>query len=479
MNFSFQSVPGKRSSAEPLRIAILGDFGGQPSDQRSFGPVQVDFDNFDEVFERIGVSLDLPACPERPWEIKLRFRNLDDFHPEQLLRQSPPLSNLVELRTRLLHPASMDAAAKELQETLKIAAPVEPPAASSSTESTEELLGRLLGKPTSEPGRATSPAGIADRLIKQIVGGNAPNVHPQQSQLIALAESELSVRLRAILHNPSFQALEAAWRGLDFMVRNLAEEVRLYVINICQSDFVSMLPEEDLARSPIYKQLEKIRAAVVLGVYTFGPEDPAVLAGIARLANAGHIGFLAGASPQLVGCSSFGAEPDPDDWKKASLDAAAEFTALRRMPEAVHLGLAMPRFLLRQPYGKGSDAIEAFPFEEMPAKPDHESYLWGNPAFLCGHLLAEEFSDEGSGSVSDGGGGEVSGLPVHTFTVSGQTEVKPCAEAWLSERAAHAILSRGIMPILSIQGRDAVKLLTLRALSDPPAPLALGLESET
>ena len=158
MNFSFQSVPGKRSSAEPLRIAILGDFGGQPSDQRSFGPVQVDFDNFDEVFERIGVSLDLPACPERPWEIKLRFRNLDDFHPEQLLRQSPPLSNLVELRTRLLHPASMDAAAKELQETLKIAAPVEPPAASSSTESTEELLGRLLGKPTSEPGRATSPA---------------------------------------------------------------------------------------------------------------------------------------------------------------------------------------------------------------------------------------------------------------------------------------------------------------------------------
>ena len=236
---------------------------------------------------------------------------------------------------------------------------------------------------------------------------------------------------------------------------------------------------EKLARSPIYKQLEKIRAAVVLGVYTFGPEDPAVLAGIARLANAGHIGFLAGASPQLVGCSSFGAEPDPDDWKKASLDAAAEFTALRRMPEAVHLGLAMPRFLLRQPYGKGSDAIEAFPFEEMPAKPDHESYLWGNPAFLCGHLLAEEFSDEGSGSVSDGGGGEVSGLPVHTFTVSGQTEVKPCAEAWLSERAAHAILSRGIMPILSIQGRDAVKLLTLRALSDPPAPLALGLESET
>ena len=148
------------------------------------------------------------------------------------------------------------------------------------------------------------------------------------------------------------------------------------------------------------------------------------------------------------------------------------------MPEAVHLGLALPRFLLRQPYGKGSDTIETFAFEEMPTEPEHESYLWGNPAFLCGHLLAELFAAQGSELEVDGGGGEVGGLPTHTFTSDGETQVKPCAEAWLNERAAEAILKRGIMPVLSVRGQDAVQLLTLRAISDPPMPLAVGTEFE-
>ena len=138
----------------------------------------------------------------------------------------------------------------------------------------------------------------------------------------------------------------------------------------------------------------------------------------------------------------------------------------------------MPRFLLRQPYGKGSDAIEAFPFEEMPAIPEHESYLWGNPALLFGHLLADAFAAHGSEMDVDGGGGEVSGLPIHKFTRDGETHVKPCAEAWLNERAAAAILSHGIMPVLSVRGRDAAQLLTLRTISNPPVPLAVRLEFE-
>jgi type VI secretion system protein ImpC len=293
-----------------------------------------------------------------------------------------------------------------------------------------------------------------------------------------MADAELSARLRAVLHHPDFQALEAAWRGLDFLARNVTEEVKLYMINIRANELATMLSAEDLAKSAIYRQLEKLRPAVVLGVYTFGAEDRELLGKITLLAETCHTAFVAGASPSLVGCTSFGTQPDPSDWSEGSSQELEEFAALRRMPEVVHLGLALPRFLLRQPYGKGSDSIEAFPFEEMPTKPDHESYLWGNPAFLCGHLLAELFATQGSELEVDGGGGEVGGLPIHTFTSDGETQVKPCAEAWLNERAADAILKRGIMPVLSVRGRDAVQLLTLRALSDPPMPLAAGTEFE-
>jgi type VI secretion system protein ImpC len=479
-DFSFQPASGQRRSEPPFRIAILGDFAG-----RTHGPESslssarlVDCDNFDEVLALVGAKLDSPPSKECPWALNLQFRKLEDFHPDQLVKRLEPLLKLTELRANLLHPDTTEAAAKELQEILKIDSLPPESSPKSSAESTEEMLGRLLGKRPTEPTRTTSPGELANRLIQQIVGSNVPSAGPQRSQLAALADAELSARLRAILHHPEFQSLEATWRGLDFLARNVTEEVKLYMIDIRASELATMLSVEDLAKSAIYRQLEKLRPAVVLGVYTFGPEDRALLGKIALLANTCHTAFAAGASPSLVGCASFGTQPDPSDWTEGSPEELEKFTALRRMPEAVHLGLALPRFLLRQPYGKGSDTIEAFPFEEMPKDPDHESYLWGNPAFLCGHVLAELFAAQGSDLEVDGGGGEVGGLPIHTFTSDGETQVKPCAEAWLNERSANAILKRGIMPVLSVRGQDAVQLLSLRAISDPPMPLALGTEFE-
>jgi type VI secretion system protein ImpC len=468
-DFSFKSASDRRSSSEPLRLAILGDFGGRPGDpeSKSSGPLPVDSDNFDEVFARFGVTLDLPPNEKRPWEIKLQFRKLEDFHPEQLLLRLNSLAQLDELRAKLGQPATMDAAAKELQEILKIVtSPPETTLPPVTQESTEDMLARLLQRPASEPAKTSSAAGLANRLIQQIIGPNVASALPQQSQLVALTEAELATRLKAVLHDSDFQALEATWRGLDFLIRNITEEIKVSVIDLSKKELAGMLAAEDWAKSKINKQLEKIRPAVVLGIYTFEPEDHALLANIGRLAQANRISFVAGASPHLVGCDSFGSQPDPDDWKEDSSDELTGFETLRRTPEAARLGLAMPRFLLRQPYGKGSDPIEAFPFEEMSAKPGHESYLWGNPAFLCGLLMADAFASQDADlDLKDlSGGGEIGGLPIHKFTSEGETEVKPCAEAWLSERAAAAILRHGIMPVLSIQGRDAVQVFTLRTL---------------
>jgi type VI secretion system protein ImpC len=168
----------------------------------------------------------------------------------------------------------------------------------------------------------------------------------------------------------------------------------------------------------------------------------------------------------MVGSPSFGLKPDPDDW----VPVLHEFETLRRMPKSSHLGLLAPRFLLRQPYGPDSDPIEAFDFQEVLAHSEHESYLWGNPSILCGYLLADAFAAKGW-DLDTRGGGEVFGLPVHTLTSGGETEAKPCAEAWLSERAADVILDHGIMPVVSIRGRDAVEIRALHSFAIPPGPL--------
>ncbi|MBV8899465.1 MAG: type VI secretion system contractile sheath large subunit [Verrucomicrobia bacterium] len=481
LDFSFRSGsnPERGGGTPPFRITILGDFGGcapEAEGRRRPDPRPVDCDNFEQEFARMQVTLDLPPGNAGDGGIKLRFQRLDDFHPDRLIDEVEPLARFARLRTRLLNPATAAEAEKESAELLKAGAAPPDPAPAGSTESTEGMLARLLGETAAEQYTASS-GGIVDRFIRQVVGPNVPGTPPSPARLVAHAETELSARLRALLHRPEFQALEAAWRGLDFLIRNVSEEVKLYAINCSKAELATAVTagEEDPAGSAVYKPLEKIRPGIILGLYTFGPQDSAVLAGIARLVRACQSAFVAAASPPLVGCTSFDVQPDPDDWSPGHPDEAEKFGALRRMPVAAHLGLAAPRFLLRQPYGKSSDPIEAFPFEEMPANPDHESYLWGNPALLCGYLLATAAAAE----VLDPEfqeGGEVDGLPLHRFTSDGETRVKPCAEAWLNERAAEAILSHGIMPVLSVRGRDAVQLPALQSFSEPPGPLVIRVE---
>jgi type VI secretion system protein ImpC len=41
----------------------------------------------------------------------------------------------------------------------------------------------------------------------------------------------------------------------------------------------------------------------------------------------------------------------------------------------------------------------------------------------------------------------------------------------LSERALDAMLARGIMPLVSFKDRDAVRLIRLQSIADPPAAL--------
>src|SRR5205823_3676275 len=159
----------------------------------------------------------------------------------------------------------------------------------------------------------------------------------------------------------------------------------------------------------------------------------------------------------------FAAAPDPDDWKVLDSDAQEAWAAVRNLGEASYLGLVTPRFLLRLPYGKNTDPVEDFDFEEVAGPSSHESYLWGNPAIACTYLLAEAFSRKGW-SMRPGTIEDIDGLPLHVYEDDGDKVAKPCAEAALGSRASARIDQAGVMPLLSVQGRDAVKLDRFRSL---------------
>ncbi|HEV2763108.1 MAG TPA: type VI secretion system contractile sheath large subunit, partial [Pyrinomonadaceae bacterium] len=168
------------------------------------------------------------------------------------------------------------------------------------------------------------------------------------------------------------------------------------------------------------------------------------------------------------------AAPDPEDWLHAPHGPDAEaWRALRRLPESQHLGLALPRFLLRAPYGAETDPADTFDFEEMPGddEPPHQTYLWGNPAFVLVYLLAESFNRDGW-HLRPGDVRVVADLPLHVYESGGERHTKPCAEVLLGERAAHILLEHGLTPLLSVRDRDELRLARFQSVTDPPTRLA-------
>jgi type VI secretion system protein ImpC len=143
----------------------------------------------------------------------------------------------------------------------------------------------------------------------------------------------------------------------------------------------------------------------------------------------------------------------------------AAFSELQKIAEARYIGLALPGFLLRLPYGKETSEAELFPLEEMPEEPKHQDYVWGNPAFACAVLMAEAFSESGW-DMRPGEALDIPDLPAHVYKKKdGETTIKPCAEVLMTESEAEALMERGLIPLLSMKDSDRVHVAGFRSIN--------------
>src|SRR5207244_7572537 len=107
-----------------------------------------------------------------------------------------------------------------------------------------------------------------------------PKPDPQRPELVAQVDQAISGQMRALLHHPAFQALEAAWRGLFFLVRRLPTDakLKLYLLDVSKAELAADLgAADDLSASGVYKLLveQTVKTpgappwALVVGHYTF------------------------------------------------------------------------------------------------------------------------------------------------------------------------------------------------------------------
>ncbi len=121
-------------------------------------------------------------------------------------------------------------------------------------------------------------------------------------------------------------------------------------------------------------------------------------------------------------------------------------------------------------YGQDTSPIERFAFEEMPES-NHTDYLWGNTAFACVFLLGQAFLEQGWDMNPDRHK-EIRPLPQHVYKQDGAFETKPCAEMWMTDGLAEALMAEGIMPLASVRNEDAAVLVRFQSIAEPLARLA-------
>ena len=485
MDFSFghSTSPRRRDGGIARRILILADLhpAGDPDRLLERPVVRVDSDNIDEVLARYAPSVMLGAERGRA---RLEFGAFDDFHPDALVRNARLFGRLLDLRSRLQQPGTFAGAVAELdaergiEPRLAAAGGPQPATSPKAPDETAATLERLLGTRTAgTPSSAERPhvMDFVDNLVRQAVAPHVvAAVDPRLPQLLSAVDAATSGVMRGILHDRPFQEVEATWRGIHWLVSSLelGETLELYLLHVTREE----LSEGVGADSSLFRRLVNHEArmsgglalSAVIAAYRFGAtmDDLAVLESMGVLARELGAPLVAECGPSLLGSLSMAEQPDPRDW--TILEAAIEerWRGLRAGSAASRLGLLLPRMLLRLPYGRKSDPIEGFEFEELPAGSDHEAFLWGNAAFAGALVIARLLDPDGpppdAGTITD--------LPAFVLADDGP-RLQPCAEACLTERAVQAVLARGVMPLVSVKDANVVRLVRLQSIADPPTPL--------
>jgi type VI secretion system protein ImpC len=324
----------------------------------------------------------------------------------------------------------------------------------------EALIAQLL-----EPGRAVP------KISKAVV-----------DDMIAEIDKKLSLQLDAIMHHAQVQKIESAWRSLKFLVdrTDFRENIKIEVVNVSKDDLLQDFEDApEIPKSGLYKTVYTAEYgqfggqpyATMLGNYEFGPgpQDIKLMQYVASVAAMAHAPFVAAAGPSMFGLEDFNGLPQLKDLK--SIFEGPQYTkwqSFRQSEDARYVGLALPRFLLRLPYGAATQPIKAFNYEE-DVSATHGDYLWGNAAFAFVSRLTDSFAKYRwcANIIGPMGGGAVEDLPLHQYEAMGAIQTKIPTEVLVSERREFELAEEGFMGLTMRKGSDNAAFFSANSVQKP------------
>jgi type VI secretion system protein ImpC len=363
-------------------------------------------------------------------------------------------------------------------------------AAAAATELTTDDFSSLLQKefkPRTDEAKSRVESAVRT-LAEQALAGTSlvpGDVIGTIESMISALDRKLTEQVNVIIHNPEFQALESAWRGLNYLVMNseTASDLKIKVMNVGKDELRRMFSSYRGAawdQSPLFKRVYEAEFGqlgghpygCLVGDYNFShmPTDVEVMEGMAKVASAAHAPFISGTSSALFGMESWQDLAKPRDLGKIfDTPEYAAWRSLRAKDDSRYIALTMPRVLARRPYGAVSEPVEEFAFEEDIAG-NHDNYAWMNSAYAMAVRVNAAFKEFGWCTRIRGvqSGGTVEGLPVAMFpTEDGDTAVKCPTEIAISDRREGELSAAGLIGLIHRKNTDQATFIGAQTLHQP------------
>ena len=352
-----------------------------------------------------------------------------------------------------------------------------------------DLLSKIIeeGRLVQHESQAQQARDMIAEFVQQAMQGQmvlSRNLETSIQARIAEIDRLLSAQLNEIMHCELYQRLEASWRGLHHLVYESETGVmlKIRVLNVSKKDLLRDLERAaEFDQSAVFKKVYEEEYGTfggqpfgaLIGDFYFSnhPQDMLLMEKMAQVAAAANAPFIAAPAPQLFGWESFQEMTEVRDLAKIfDRTEYAKWRSFRDSEDSRYVGLAMPRTLMRLPYGKETIPTETFNFEEDVDGKEHSKYLWGNAAYSFGTRLTEAFAMYGWCVAIRGveGGGLVQGLPVHTFqTDEGDVALKCPTEIAITDRREKELSDLGFMPLVHCKNTDYAAFFGAQSCQKP------------
>ncbi|MFA9460257.1 type VI secretion system contractile sheath large subunit [Thiohalorhabdus methylotrophus] len=348
------------------------------------------------------------------------------------------------------------------------------------------LVGQILDQTRFAPdeeGYQLAREGV-QALLLRLLGGEVEEERVDKrvlDEMIDELDRRLGAQMDEILHHPDFQEMESTWRGLRFLVdrTDFKENIRIEVMNASKQDLLEDFEEAgENTSSGLYRhaytngfgQFGGEPVGVMVGDYSFTPAgaDIRLLQELGSLGTMLHAPFIGNAGEEFFRLESFEELPQLKDLESIFEGPRyAKWNTLRNSPDANNIGLTLPRFMLRTPYGEDSP-IRRFNYSEA-TEGHNENYLWGSASYAFATRVTESFANYRwcPNIIGPTSGGAMKDMPVDTVVKEGQELLFGPVEVPISDRQEFELSELGFIPLTLRKGSDNAAFFSANSVQKP------------